>query len=112
MRRAQATVKTPVDQEAVNQPAQAERDGDQAHRDQHDAARNVLGINQVERTGEQQAGDEAGLHAQLLLMEQAGEARGGIQMQPPADHDEREDEFASKGKQYADRTAMKDAAAP
>ena len=42
---------------------------------QHNAAGNVLGVNQVERAGEQQAGGEAGLRAQPLLMQKAG--RGG-----------------------------------
>ena len=107
-----ATVEAPVNQEAVNHAAQAERDGDQAHRDEHNAAGNILGVNQVEGTGEEQAGDKAGLRAQPLLMEKAGQAGGSIQMQTPADDDQREGESAQKGQQDPHGAAMNERAAP
>ena len=88
--RAHAAVEAAVQQDAVNQPAQAQRNGHQTHRDQHDAARNIVGVNQIKGAGEQQAGGEAGLHAQPLLMQKIGEPRGSIQMQAPAgDHQRR-----------------------
>ncbi len=110
--RAHSTVETPVDHGAVNQPAQAQHDSNQAYRDQHDAAGNLFDVNQVERAGEKQAGGKAGLHAQLLLMQQTGQARGGIQMQPPADHDKHKAESAHQRQQDLHRTAMNKRAAP
>ncbi len=52
--RAHSTVETPVDEGAVNQPAHTQRDGNQAYRDQYDAAGNFFGVNQVKRAGKKQ----------------------------------------------------------
>ncbi len=92
--RAHSTVEAPVHEGAVNQPAQAERDGNQAYRDQYDTAGNFFDVNQVECAGEKQAGREAGLDAQLLLMQQAGLARGDIQTEPVADRNQRKGKSA------------------
>ena len=50
-----------VEQKTIDQAAQTEAGCDQPHRDQNDGAGDVLGMNQVERTGKQQAGGQAGL---------------------------------------------------
>jgi hypothetical protein len=88
--RAHAALETAVDQHPVDQPPQAQRHRHQADGDQHHGARNVLGVNQVKRPGEQQAGVEAGLHAQPLLMQKTGQPDGRVQMQSPAGHDQRQ----------------------
>ena len=53
---AHATVESPVDHHPVNQPPQAERNGHQTHRDQYDAAGNILRMNQIECARQQEAG--------------------------------------------------------
>jgi len=52
--RAQPALKAPVEENAVNEAAQAHRDGSEAHGDQHNAARNIVTANQIKRAGEQQ----------------------------------------------------------
>ena len=56
--RAHAAGKAPVEQNAIDQPPQAQSHGDQADRDDHNAARNVVGVHQVKGPGEQQRGGE------------------------------------------------------
>ena len=67
-----------VDEHPVSEPAHAKRDGHQTHRTQDDASGNILGMNQVERSGEEQTRGETGLYAQFLLMEEAGQAGGVV----------------------------------
>ena len=72
--RIQAAIEAPVEQEAIDEAPQAQRDGYQDHRADHDSAGNIVGVNQVERAGEQQAGGETGLRAQPLLMQKVGDS--------------------------------------
>ena len=61
--RIQAAVEAPIEKHAIDEPPQTQRDGDQQHRADHDTARNIVGVHQVKRAGEQQARGEAGLRA-------------------------------------------------
>ena len=61
--RTQAAIEAPVEQNAIHQAPETQRDGHQTHRAQHDAAGNIVGVNQIKRAGEQQAGGDTGLRA-------------------------------------------------
>ncbi len=53
--RVQTAVEAPIEKHAKDEPTQAQGDGDQQHGADHDAARNIVGMHQVKRAGEQQA---------------------------------------------------------
>ncbi len=54
--RIQAPVEAPIEQHTIDEPPQAQGDGDQQHRADHDAARNInVRMHQVKRAGQQQA---------------------------------------------------------
>ena len=72
---AHTAFEAPIDQHAINQPAQAERDRHQPHCDQHDASGYVRRMNQIESAGQQKTRGEAGLHVQPLLMQKACQTR-------------------------------------
>src|ERR1700751_904300 len=72
---AHAALEAPINQYAIDQPAQAERDRHQPHCDQYDTSGYVRCMNQVESAGQQETGGEASLHAQPLLMQKAGQTR-------------------------------------
>ena len=86
--RADAAVELAIEKNAIGKAAKAQGHGHQSDGDEHNAPRNVVGVHQVERAGEQKAGGEAGLHAQPLLMEIAGEAHGVVEIETAAGQDE------------------------
>ena len=53
--RIQAAFEAPVEHNAIDKAAQAQRHGNHPYRDQHNAAGNIVGVNQIERAGQQQA---------------------------------------------------------
>ena len=53
--RIQPPVEAPIEKYAKDEPPQAQSDCDQEHRADHNAARDVVGMHQVKRAGEQQA---------------------------------------------------------
>ena len=110
--RTHAAVEAPVDEHPVNQPAQAERSRNQADGDQHNAAGNILGMDEIERSSEEQTSGKTGLHAHPLLMKIAGQARRGIEMKPPADDNQRDRKSAKKRQQNSHRSPMNERAAP
>ncbi len=82
------------------------------HRADHDAARDVVGMHQVKRASEQQAGCEACLRAESLLVQEVGQARRRVQVQTAAGGDERKAETAQQGQQYPHRTAVNQGPVP
>ena len=109
--RAKTALKVAVEQHAIDQAPHAEDNGDQPHGNQHNAARNVFGMHQIERAGKQQSRGEAGLHAAALLAENIIEAERRVEVQSPADHDQSHCESAQKNQQDSHRAAMDQRAA-
>jgi hypothetical protein len=107
-----AALETAVEQEPIDQAAQTERKGNESDRDQNDAAGDIRGVNQVERSGEQQAGGQAGLNIQSLLMKKTNQPGRGIELQTAADDNERNGKSAQEGEQDAHGTAMNEGAVP
>ena len=110
--RIQTAVEAPIEEHAIDEPPQAQGDGDQAHRADHDAARNVVGMHQVKRAGEQQARSETGLRAEALLVQKIGEALRRVQVHAAAGGDERKGEAAEQSQQNAHRPAVKQGPVP
>ena len=56
---------------------------------QLNAARDIRGMNQIERSSEDKTRGQTGLHAQPLLMKVVRQAEGVVLMKPVADDDQR-----------------------
>ena len=69
-------------------------------------------MNQIESAGQQKTGGEAGLQAQPLLMQKAGQTRWHVQMQTSAGNHERNRKSAEKGEEDARRSAIEERAVP
>ena len=106
--RAHAALESAVEQGAIDEAAQAKGDRDQDHRDEHDAPRNIFGVNQIERAGEQKAGGEADLHAEALLMQEGAQAGRRVEMQPAAGNNQTSGERGEQSQQDPHGAAVKE----
>ncbi len=86
--------------------------GDHEYRAKHDTAWNINRAHQVKRASQQQAGSQARLRTQSLLVEKIGQARRSVQVQAAAGGDERQSESEQEGQQNPHRTAEKQCSVP
>ena len=101
-----AALKPAIQKHTIDKPAQAQPNGDQAQRDEHDAARNIRGMCQIERAGQQQSGGKARLNAQALFMQVVGQTGRIVEVHPPAGEDKRDREAAQHRQKNPHRTSV------
>ena len=93
-------LKSPIKEDAIDHPPQAQRHCDQNKRGEHDSARDVFCVQKVERTGKQQTRSKADLNAESLLMQKTAHARGRVEIQSPAGHEQSCGKDADQREQY------------
>jgi len=106
---AHAAVKPAVDQHSVKPKRRMLSEMVTSPPDQHDAARDILGMNEIESARKQQTRGETGLHAHSLLMKITGQPGWRVQVKPPADEQQRNRISAQKGEQDASSIAHESA---
>ena len=97
-----------VHQGAVDKTAGAQGSGNQKQRHHDDAPWDVFGANEIEGSGQQQAGGKAYLHGEALLMQEGTQAGGRVEMQPAAGNDQGCSESAKQGEQDPHGTSVKE----
>src|SRR5579864_1047505 len=84
-----ASLKATIEQNPINQAAQAQGNNHDGQRNDDDPARNVIEMNEVESSRKQKKRGEAGLKSKPLLLEITAEARRPIEVHSLADDDQR-----------------------
>ena len=107
-----ASFKATVEQNPINQAAQAEGNNHQAQRNDDDSARDVVEVNEVQSSREQKKRGEAGLNGKPLLMEITAEAGRPIEVQALADDDQRDDEPTQQAQEDSHGAAVNQGSVP
>ena len=103
-----AALKTAIHQGSVDEAAKTQTDCDQDERQENYPPGNVLGPNEVERSGEEEAGSKADLDGEALLVEERANVFGRIEMKAAAGYDKRNGETANKAQQDPHRAPIEE----
>src|ERR1700739_111858 len=102
-----AALESAVHQSAIDEPARAQRNGDQNQGQHYDAAGNIFGANEIESAGKQQARGEADLNSEALLMQERAQTRGCVEMQAATGNDQSDGETTQQAEKEPHGAALK-----